>query len=176
MHDGDLKLLERGIELLGTTNDLNEQLTNLVKLAVDGARAKSGSLYMLDAEKNVLKPAVVVGLPEDYVRGCGEVAVGDQCCGRAVEHKKPWVVADMHTDPLFANARGASEASGIRAGFSVPVLDGDGVLGSLACHYTKPFRPSEYDIERNRVFATLIGFAIAKHRAEAPAKRKGGAA
>jgi hypothetical protein len=57
----------------------------------------------------------------DFTRLCGDVRVGDQCCGRAVLHKKPWIVANMLTDPLFASAGDSVADYPIRAGFSVPV-------------------------------------------------------
>jgi hypothetical protein len=40
--------------------------------------------------------------PPDFTLLCGDVRVGDQCCGLAVSHKKLWIVAKMLTDPLFA--------------------------------------------------------------------------
>lgn len=71
----------------------------------------------------------------------------------------------MLSDPLFASAREASIKSGIRAAFSVPVIEANGkVLGSLACHYRKPFSPSAYEIERNHLFATLIAFALVREQ------------
>ena len=112
----------------------------------------------------MLKPYILYGLPEAYVRGCGDVLVGTQCCGRAAQHRRPWIVSDMLTDPLFSDGKSAAEGSGIRAAFSVPVIDAAGnCIGSLACHYTRPYTPSSYDLERNRVFATLIAFTIAKY-------------
>ena len=58
---------------------------------------------------------------------------------------------------------GGSVKSGIRAAFSVPVIDAQGrVLGSLASHYRKPFSPTAYEIERNHLFATLIAFALVR--------------
>ena len=42
----------------------------------------------------------VYNLPEEYIAGIGTVRVGSQSCGRAVEHKKPWIVTDMLQDPL----------------------------------------------------------------------------
>ncbi|MCU1286187.1 MAG: domain S-box protein [Acidobacteriales bacterium] len=157
----DQQSLHEGVTLLAGNDDLNIKLFNLVKLAAQAAKSSSASLYMVDAENAVLKPAVIYGLPDSYVQGCGEVAIGDQCCGRAVQHKKPWIVADMLSDPLFTNGREASVQSGIRAAFSVPVTDTSGnVLASLACHYSAPYKATNYDIERNRLFATLIAFAI----------------
>ncbi len=74
----------------------------------------------------------------------------------------------MLTDPLFADGRAGAEASPIRAGFSVPVFDGDRVIGALACHYENPYTPSPWDIERNESFAKLIGIALMELRGIAP--------
>lgn len=139
-------------------------IERLVKLAGEGANSYACSLYLLDASERFLHPAVVIGLPKAYVDGCGPVEVGTQCCGRAVAHKKPWLVTDMHADPLFAAAKGASDSSGIRSAFSVPVIGADGtVYGSLACHYKKVYRASANDIERNEIFAKLIAYSLAEN-------------
>jgi GAF domain-containing protein len=136
-------------------------IERLVRLAGEGAHSAACSLYLLDEAKKRLHPSVVIGLPDAYVKACGPVAVGTQCCGRAVEHKRPWLVTDMLTDPLFADARKAAQDSPIRAAFSVPVIAANGeVLGSLACHYKKPYTASENDIERNEIFAKLIAYAL----------------
>src|SRR5688572_720157 len=66
----------------------------------------------------------------------------------------------MLEDPLFAEGRDGATTSLIRAAFSVPVLEGDSAIASLACHYTAPHIPSELDIERNQVFARLIAISL----------------
>lgn len=160
--------LEEGISSISTASDLHTALTSLVRLAAEGAHARSASFFRLDDSGTTLKPFVCYGLPEAYIRGCGDVLVGTQCCGRAVQHRRPWVVSDMLTDPLFADARKAAEDSPIRSAFSVPVIDAsDRCLGSLACHFPHPHTPSSYDVERSRVFATLIAFAVAKYEGHA---------
>lgn len=133
----------------------------LVRLAGEAAQSQACSLYLLNGNPDVLEPAVVIGLPESYVQGIGQVRVGTQCCGRAVAERRPWIVEDMLADPLFADGCSGAQAGGIRAAFSVPVVAPDGsVLGSLACHYQEPRAPRAYDIERNQIFARLIGFAL----------------
>src|SRR5215469_4231157 len=152
-----LHTLQEGVSSISTSSDLHTALTSLVRLAAEGAKSTAASFYRLDESGTTLKPFIVYGLPEAFVRGCGDVLVGTQCCGRAVEHRRPWVVSDMLTDPLFAAGRKGAEDSGIRAGFSVPVIDAaDRCLGALGCHFAHAHTPSSYDIERNRVFATLI--------------------
>lgn len=159
----DIGFMQQGLQHIQAGTAVNSTLTELVQLAVNAAKSQAGTLFLVDEERQVLKMAVNIGLPDEYLQGCGDVAIGDQCCGRAVQHRKAWMVTDMLSDPLFATAREGAVQSGIRAAFSVPVISADGkVLGSLACHYRKPFTPTAYEIERNHVFATLIAFALVR--------------
>lgn len=139
-------------------------ISNLVRLACEGASAYGATLYVVDDQD--LRPLAIYNLPESYIAGIGRVRVGTQCCGRAVEHKQPWVVSDMLTDPLFADGGAGALASPIRAGFSVPVVVADKAIAALACHYTKPHLPNNVDIQRNQVFAKLIGVALRDYSVE----------
>lgn len=133
-------------------------LETMVRLAAEIAEAHGSTLFLVDGR--VLRPYIIYNLSEEYIAGIGRVEVGRQCCGRAVEAKKPWIVTDMLRDPLFADGRDGAVNSPIRSGFSVPVFDGDEVVASLACHYTMPHTPSALDIERNQHFAKLIAITI----------------
>lgn len=135
-----------------------EYLSTMVRLACEIADAQAASLFWVDG--NVLRPYILYNLPETYVAGIGEVRVGTQCCGRAVQSRQPWIVSDMLSDPLFADGRQGAASSFIRAAFSVPVLEGDRAIASLACHYTEPHMPSALDIERNQHFARLIAITM----------------
>lgn len=130
----------------------------MLGVACEMANAHGATLFIVDGP--VLRPYIICNLPEEYIRGIGTVRVGTQCCGRAVEHRKPWIVSDMLTDPLFADGRAGAEESPIRAGFSVPVMDGDDAIASLACHFTHPHTPTDLDIERNSVFANLFSISL----------------
>lgn len=161
----DSKFLARGFEYVANSTNLQATLESLVKVASECVGSSGGSLYLLDATRGVLTPCVLYNLPDEYVAGCAEVPLGTQCCGRAALHKVPWTVCDMLADPLFVDCRDAARASGMRAAFSVPVLDANGnCLGSLACHFREPYEPSAYALERNRLFAQLIAFAIARRQ------------
>lgn len=140
----------------------HSHVAKLVRLACEIADAHAGSLFLKDDD--VLRPYVLYNLSKEYVDGIGLVRVGTQCCGRAVEAKKPWVVADMLQDPLFTDGRKGASNSLIRAGFSVPVFQDDEVVGSLACHYTAPYRPTPADIDRNEHFARLIAITLKGHQ------------
>jgi GAF domain-containing protein len=133
-------------------------IAKVVRLACEIAEGYAASLFLVKGE--VLVPYILYNLPRDYIAGIGEVRVGTQCCGRAVQSRKPWIVADMLTDPLFADGVKGAEASPIRAAFSVPViLDGE-AIASLACHFRQAHAPSALDIDRNEHFARLLGIMI----------------
>ena len=136
----------------------DEYLAKMLGVACEQAEAQGATLFVVDGD--VLKPFIVYNLPAEYTRGIGTVRVGEQCCGRAVAHKRPWIVTDMLTDPLFADGRKGATDSPIRAAFSVPVIDGDTVIASLARHFTHPHTPSQLDIERNEVFANLFAISL----------------
>ena len=166
METSGLKFFDHSMFHLANHNgDVRTAIGELVRLAAEGANSRSASLYIVDPAEPVLKPLVTFGLPQEYVQACGDVRIGDQCCGRAVQHRKPWVVSDMLADPLFESARRAAELSPIRAGFSVPVIDHDGAcLGSLACHYDRPHTATNAEIERNEIWATMIAHTICKFK------------
>ena len=86
--------------LITQTDDPISMVENLVRLAAQGAGANSASLYMV--RDGALHPWYVYGLSPEYVAACGPVRIGEQCCGRAVAFKKPWVVGNMLTDPDWA--------------------------------------------------------------------------
>lgn len=161
----DLKFYEGGLRLIKGNGDLKTAVGELVQLAARAGNCKAASFFVVDWHDQVLKPLVTFGLPSEYVEECGNVRIGDQCCGRAVQHRKPWVVSDMLTDPLFVSARDAALRSPIRAAFSVPVLSEDGeCFGSLACHYGEPYFSSGEEVERNTTWAKMIAHIISQYK------------
>lgn len=164
MGASDIKFFEAGLESVKRAGNIRMAIAGLVQLAAESANSKAASFYVLDDAQRALKPFMTFGLPQDYVDRCGYVPVGEQCCGRAVQHLKPWIVSDMLSDPLFASARQASIETGIRAAFSVPVINDDNkCLGSLACHYETVYTPTSNDISRNLQWAKLIAHAVSTY-------------
>jgi GAF domain-containing protein len=140
----------------------DEYLGKMLGVACEMADADGATLFVVDGDE--LRPFLVYHLPIEYIRGIGTVRIGTQCCGRAVEHKRPWIVTDMLSDPLFADGRDGAVASKVRAAFSIPVMDGDTAIASLACHFTRPHSPSDVDIERNQAFAKLFAISLRTRR------------
>lgn len=160
----ELRFFESGLQLLNGAGDLKRAAGELVQLAAEAGNCKAASLFIADWQEQVLKPMITFGLPAEYVEACGNVQIGDQCCGGAVQNRKPWIVSDMLTDPLFASAKDGALRSSIRAAFSVPVMSEAGeCIGSLACHYEEAHCPSHEEIERNTIWAGMIAHVISEY-------------
>ena len=156
--------LTSAMEYTLTAVEAKDAIERLLVTAASAVGSEMGSFYLLNEDEQVLRPFVTFNFPQAYAEACAEVRVGAQCCGRAVEHKTPWIVEDMLTDPLFAEAREGAANSDVRSAFSVPVLDARGnCLGSLAVHFKRPFTPNAYQLERQSLFAKLIAFALVKY-------------
>ena len=161
MQNGNIRFFENGLQLVKGNGELKTSLARLVRLAAEGVQSTGSSFYAVHDEEKVLIPVITYGLPSSYVEACGNVRIGDQCCGRAVQYRKPWIVADMLKDPLFAAAKEAANVSPIRAGFSVPVIAGTGrCIGSLGCHYPEPYMPTPEQVRRNQELASMIAHTV----------------
>jgi GAF domain-containing protein len=166
MSDPDVVFFESGLRLIKGQGDLKTALATFVHLIAEDAKSTAASIYAVDAANQVLKPLVTLGLPQSYVKNCGDIPIGEQCCGRAVALRKPWIVADMLSDPLFESAQNAALESPIRAAFSVPIIDDrNHCLGSLACHYSEAHTPPKEAIKRNEEWARLLAHAISQYKA-----------
>jgi GAF domain-containing protein len=161
------RFFEDSLPLIASSGngDLKRALAELVQMAAESAHSKFGSFHVVDPAENVLKPLVTYGLPQAYIEACGNVRIGDQCCGRAVQHRKPWTVSDMLSDQLFESAREAAMKSPIRAGFSVPVIDENGnCLGCLASQYDEVHVAAPEEIVRNQTWAQMIAHTISVYK------------
>jgi GAF domain-containing protein len=161
MQDNEI-FLARGKEFIASSSDASKTVRDLVRVAAEAVGSNMGALYLLDETRTVLKPAVIVNLPDAYVEGVGDVRLGTQCCGRAAFHKLPWYVDDIWNEPLFPlKTREMAQSTGVRAGFSVPVIvNRDACIGALSAHFPEPHVPSRYEIHRQNLFAQLIAMAL----------------
>jgi GAF domain-containing protein len=167
--DSNVTFFESGLTLVHGHGDLRTALGSMLPIVAQLADSDGASLFLTDEVGQVLKPLATFGLPKSYVERCGLVRIGDQCCGRAVEHRKLWVVSDMLSDPLFSSARQAAAETSIRAAFSVPVIRDDGkCVGSLACHYKRPYTPTKANIDVNLRWATLIAHTLFQYEGVKP--------
>ena len=86
-------------------------------------------------------------------------------CGTAAFRRERVVVADVATDPLWADFRDSALAHGLRACWSEPICDSRGeVMGTVALYYREPRSPTEADLAVIEGTSRVARIALERYR------------
>jgi PAS domain S-box-containing protein len=137
-----------------------------IENAIPGAMA---SILLLDEDGEHLRHGAAPRLPEAYSKAIDGVKVGPMVgsCGTAVYRREPVFVTDIQNDPLWQDFRELAEEHGLRACWSLPVLNAAGrVLASFAVYYHEPRDPQPRDIALIKRTVHITGIAVERVRKE----------
>src|SRR5262249_45258210 len=161
---------QRFFEELATGAPLSTILDILcrkVESQIDGGLC---SILLLDQEGLHLTHGAAPSLPEAYLRAIDGEAIGPfgGSCGAAAYRGEPVIVADVASDPLWAEYRDLALSHDLRACWSAPFCDSQQrVLGTLAVYYRESRLPSADELEEIKQSAYLASVAVERARAEA---------
>ena len=161
-------------ELMLAEAPLEEVLTRLVRGIERHADGMIGTVLLLDPVTRRLDHGAAPSLPRAFVEGIdGHVAGPDAgSCGTAAHTGREVIVADIELDPRWRDFRLLARDHGLRACWSVPVLDHAGtVLGTFALYHDKPRTPTAGELRLIRQSSRLAAVAIERHRTHAELKR-----
>lgn len=136
------KLLQRlnsGAALKDVLNELVQFLESLPEVKY------IASILLLDPANNSLHLGAAPSLPTAYNREIEGLVIGPSVgsCGTAAFCKHPIYVVDIETDPLWEPFRPLAREHGLRACWSVPILDSHrNVLGTFALYYRERRMPT----------------------------------
>ena len=127
----------RVLEMIAADASLADVLTSLVLLMEDQAEGLRCSILLLNRDGKRVRHGAAPNLPEAYVKAVNGAPIGPRngSCGTAMYRRRPVVVTDVMTDPLWADYRDLAEICGLCACWSTPILSAQGdVLGSFAMY------------------------------------------
>jgi signal transduction histidine kinase len=136
-------------EMIAEGAPLRATLTRLATAIERQAPPAIASILLLDPTGRIARTGASPSLPEAYVRTIIGAPIGPKAgsCGTAAYLRKPVLVTDIETSPLWDDYREIARAAGLRACWSTPILGTDDrVLGTFALHYKEPRTPSEADL------------------------------
>jgi PAS domain S-box-containing protein len=165
LRDGQARILE----MIAMNAPLADVLDRLVRLVESQLTGIFGSVLLLDEDGARLRRGAAPSLPEAYVKAIGGVPVGPQAgsCGTAAYWREAVVVADVMTDPLWADYKDLAAEHGLRSCWSTPILSQQGaVLGTFAMYSTTAREPTEAEMRLVDVATRIAGIAIERQRAE----------
>lgn len=128
------------------------------------------SVLLLDEDGIHLREGAAPSLPDSYNQAIYGLAIGPEAgsCGTAMYRRQPVIVEDIATDSLWAAYKEQALAHGLRACWSIPVLDGEGrVLASFALYHHSPKAPGEADRALIGRTSHIVGLALERYRQEA---------
>ena len=127
------------------------------------------SILLLDEDGLHLRHGAAPSLPQEYNRAIEGHPIGPSVgsCGTAAYRNEQVIVADIATDPLWADYAALAVPLGLRACWSTPVRSGAGkVLATFAVYYREPRSPGQADLNLIERWARLTGIAIERKRDE----------
>jgi len=161
-------------ELMLAEAPLEEVLSRLVRGIERHADGMIGTVLLYDPDSRTLRHGAAPSLPASYVEQIDGSVVGPDVgsCGAAAFHAREVIVADIEHDPRWREFRLLARDHGLRACWSVPVLDAAGtVLGTFALYYDAPRTPNAGELRLIRQSSRLVAIAIERYRTQAELKR-----
>ncbi|HEU0209728.1 MAG TPA: ATP-binding protein, partial [Candidatus Udaeobacter sp.] len=157
----------RVLEMIAADAPLLKILTELVLLMEGQAEGLRCSILLLNRDGKHVRHGAAPHLPETYVKEVDGSAIGPRngSCGTAMFTRKPVVVQDVMTDPLWADYRELARICGLSACWSTPILSPQGeVLGSFAMYREEKRGPRPEEDRLTNIATHIAGIAIERQR------------
>lgn len=173
--EGLLDGQRRVLESVAEGAPLKDTLSALVEVTeAHSSGGQRASILLLDEAGRCLRHGAGNRLPPAYCEAIDGVEIGPAVgsCGTAAYENRPVMVADIATDPLWADYRDLALSHGLRACWSTPITARDGsVLGTFALYYDEPQLPSAEDRQVVEIMTRVASIAIERKRSEDEIRR-----
>jgi GAF domain-containing protein len=150
---------------------LETTLNELIRIVESSSRTGVlGSILLLDANGKQLRHGAGPSLPPAYLAAIDGSEIGPCAgsCGTAAYTGAAVFVADIATDPLWADYRDVALPHGLRACWSIPILTrGRKVLGTFAMYHREPREPTIRDLMLVDLITQTAALVIDRERAHA---------
>src|SRR5438552_14877361 len=157
----------RVLEMIAADAPLADVLTSLVILMEGQAEGLRCSILLLNRDGKHVRHGAAPNLPEAYVKAVDGSPIGPRngSCGTAMYTRKPVVVTNVMTDPLWTDYRELAQICGLRACWSTPIVSWQGdVLGSFAMYRQETRGPQPEETRLTEIGTHIAGIAIDRQR------------
>jgi hypothetical protein len=111
------------------------------------------SFLLVDEKGEHLRHGAAPSLPKEYIKAIDGLQIGPSIdsCGTAAYMKKPVIVSDIETDPLWADYKHLALKHDLKACWSTPIIStGKNVLGTFAMFYDHTNSPNSREKKDHR--------------------------
>ena len=157
------------LEMIATNSPLDKVLDKLARIVEARLEGIIASILLLDGEGRCLRHGAAPNLPHSYISAIDGTAIGPKAgsCGTAAWRRRPVIVADIGSDPLWDDFRHLTQPIGLRSCWSTPIMSHQGaVLGTFAMYSRELREPDQLEIRLVDMATRIAGLAIERQRAE----------
>ena len=156
----ELQALYQISQLIGSALDIGKTLSETLRILHEILRMERATLVIKDESADQLSIVASYGLTEEEQRR-GVYRLNEGIIGRIFQSAYPFVVPDVHAEPLFLNRTGARAhlPKGEISFIGVPVMITDSPVGVLSVD--RLFGP-EISFEEDIRFLTVVAMLIAQ--------------
>ncbi|MEM5540369.1 sigma 54-interacting transcriptional regulator [Olleya sp. AS48] len=133
------------------------------------------SISLLEDDKEHLRLISAPNLPKDYCAAIKNLKIGENIgsCGTSAYLKKPIIVSDISTDPLWENYRHLAVNHDLKSCWSIPILsEKNEVFGTFAIYSSSVKTPTFENIRELNSAVSLAKMAIVKFNMAEEVKKK----
>jgi PAS domain S-box-containing protein len=162
---------KRLLEMIATGVPLKEIMDTLCLIIEEQRPGTLASVLLLNPDGTHLNVVAGPTLPGEWTQQMEKLPIGPCAgsCGTAAYRRKPVIVSDIATDPLWdvPEHRASALKHGLRASWSNPVLSWERkVLGTFCMYYRERRSPTSQDLELIELATHLTRVAIERDRSE----------
>ena len=158
------------LELAIGDSPLEETLGALIGIVESTSQTGvMGSILLLDPDGKHLRHGAAPTLPKTYMKAIDGAEIGACAgsCGTAAYLGAAVFVADIATDPLWADYKQLALPHGLRSCWSIPILTrGRKVVGTFAMYHREPREPTIRDLLLVDLITQTAALVIDRDRAQ----------
>ena len=158
------------LELIAGGAPMRQTLETLTRTVEAQSPELLASILLLDADGLHMRHGAAPSLPPEYLAAIDGAAIGPNAgsCGTAAFRREPVFVADIASDPLWADYKQLALPHGLNACWSTPIFDARrNVLGTFAIYRRQPGLPDARHRQLIETATHTAAVCITKHHTEA---------
>jgi L-methionine (R)-S-oxide reductase len=105
-------------------------LEKILRETLQQFHSETGTIHVLDSEKQLLQLAAQIGLPPQILEVVKTIPVGKGIAGQVVAQNKPVTICNLQTDTSGVAKPGAKQ-TGVGGTLCVPIRNGETIIGTL---------------------------------------------
>jgi PAS domain S-box-containing protein len=157
------------LEMIAIGKTMPETLDALLRIVEVQSPEMLCSILLLDPDGIHIRHGAAPSLPAAYSKAIDGAAIGPVAgsCGTAAFRREAVFVADIASDPLWADYKQLALPHGLRACWSTPIFDAQrNVLGTFAMYFRQPGLPNEWHLRLIDMVTQTAAICVAKHRSD----------